>query len=63
MDLYHASCPKWDKNTGPVPRLRLDSRNIELATRTYKCDRCGDTIHADMDWPEDIEVEPDGRID
>lgn len=63
MHIYHASCLKWDKKTGPVPRFLLDARNISLSTRTYKCNTCGETLHLDMNWSEGIEVEPDARLD
>ena len=57
MMLFHSSCPKWDKKTGPVPRLRLTDQGI-AATRTYKCERCGDQIHVDVDWVEGAVIEP-----
>ncbi len=57
MMLFHSSCPKWDKKTGPLPRLRLINQNVAV-TRTYKCERCGDEIHIDMDWEEGAQPEP-----
>jgi hypothetical protein len=63
MQLFHSSCPQWDKQTGPVPRLVLHDKDDEISTRTYRCDRCGDQIHIDMDWPEGITPGRYERID
>jgi hypothetical protein len=64
--LFHSSCPQWDKKSGPVPRLRLrpqDRGNEALCTRTYKCERCGDQVHIDMDWKEGAVPEERARLD
>lgn len=63
MQLYHASCPQWDKVSGPVPRFRLEAKNDDITTRVYRCERCQDTIHIDMDWEEGVTVGPSERID
>lgn len=51
MMLFHSSCPQWDKKTGPVPRFILTDQGV-ASTRTYRCDRCGDVVHVDVDWAE-----------
>jgi len=61
MMLFHSSCPAWDKRTGPVPRFELrpqEDIDLVLSVRTYKCERCGDQIHIDVDWKEGARVEP-----
>lgn len=60
--LFHSSCPEWDKATGPVPRLRLMDQGV-ASTRTYKCERCKDQVHIDMDWAEGATPEPEARLD
>ena len=62
MMLFHSSCPKWDnKPDGPVPRLLLIKQSV-ANTRTYKCERCGDTIHVDVDWTEGATIEPEATF-
>jgi hypothetical protein len=61
MMLFHASCPTWDKKSGPVPRFRLVAQG-PASTRMYKCERCNDTVHVDVDWVEGAVVEPDGTL-
>ena len=63
MMLFHLSCPKWDKVSGPVPCFELKDQWVDLCTRTYVCDRCGDKIHVDMDWEEGATPEKEARID
>ena len=63
MMLFHSSCPRWDKDSGPVPRLRLVAQNEAICARTYRCDRCNDTVHVDIDWSEGVVPEKDARLD
>ena len=62
MMLFHTSCPKWDKETGPVPRLILKDQGL-ASTRTYRCERCNDAVHIDMDWKEGAIPEPEATIE
>lgn len=59
--LFHSSCRKWDKKSGPVPRYVLVEQGI-AATRTYRCERCGDVVHIDVDWKEGAIPEPTGTL-
>lgn len=65
MMLFHSSCDRWDKSTGPVPRLKLvpqTEADAALCTRTYTCERCHDQIHIDMNWPEGAKVEREATV-
>lgn len=59
---FHLTCPLWDKINGPVPRLWLVDQGI-ASTRTYRCERCSDKIHVDMDWKEGATPEKEARVD
>lgn len=64
MQLFHTNCPEWkDRNTGPIPRFILRERSEHALTRTYTCNKCGATVHADMDWAEGVEVVRGERLD
>lgn len=63
MMLFHSSCPEWDRVSGPVPRLKLVEQNVAVATRTYRCERCNDQVHIDMDWAEGARIESQARLD